>query len=101
MMLRLPDVRPVTPPIIFIVVDLPAPFGLSSPKDSPAETEKEMPSTAATSPYLLVRFSAEMTAPPGGWLPGRNPDGRKALLCTLRRLVELPGRWKGTAGSGH
>ena len=50
MMLRSPEVRCVTAPIIFIVVDLPAPFGPSSPKDSPAGTLKEMPSTAATSP---------------------------------------------------
>ena len=49
-MVRLPDVRWETPPIIFMVVDLPAPLGPSSPKDSPAGTLKEIPSTAVTSP---------------------------------------------------
>ena len=39
-----------TAPIIRMVVDLPAPLGPSSPKDSPAATSKEMPSTAAKSP---------------------------------------------------
>ena len=49
-MLRLPEVRCETPPIIFMVVDLPAPLGPSRPKASPAGTRKEMPSTAVTSP---------------------------------------------------
>src|SRR5688500_754103 len=95
MMLRLPDVRRVTPPIIFIVVDFTAPLGPSRPKDSPAGTVNEMPSTAATPPYVFVRFPAVMTVPDGG-LPGRVPAGRMASLCTLRRLMEVPGLWKGS-----
>ena len=50
MMVSEPDVRWETPPIIFMVVDLPAPLGPSSPKDSPAGTSKEMLSTAVSSP---------------------------------------------------
>ena len=39
-----------TAPTMRIVVDLPAPFGPSSPNDSPGATSNEMPSTAANSP---------------------------------------------------
>ena len=45
-----PLVRVETAPTMRIVVDLPAPFGPSSPKDSPAATSNEMPSTADSSP---------------------------------------------------
>ena len=40
--------------MIRMVVDLPAPLGPSSPKDSPLATSKSMASTAVKSPYLLV-----------------------------------------------
>ena len=46
----MPLVRVETAPTMRIVVDLPAPFGPSSPNDSPGATENEMPSTAAVSP---------------------------------------------------
>ena len=45
-----PLVRVDTAPTIRMVVDLPAPFGPSSPNDSPGDTANEMPSTAAVSP---------------------------------------------------
>ena len=45
-----PDERRLVPPIIRIVVDLPAPFGPSRPKDSPGLTSKEIASTALNSP---------------------------------------------------
>ena len=45
-----PAVRVETAPTMRIVVDLPAPFGPSRPKDSPGATSNEMPSTAAKSP---------------------------------------------------
>jgi hypothetical protein len=59
-------VRVETAPIIFIVVDLPAPFGPSRPNDSPGATSKERPSTARKSGlpltlYAFARFDAEMT----------------------------------------
>ena len=45
-----------------MVVVLPAPFGPRNPKISPAPTEKPIPRTASTSPYVLVRSSTSMTA---------------------------------------
>ena len=47
--------RAETAPIIRMVVDLPAPLGPSSPKDSPGGTSKSIPSTAVNSPNRLVR----------------------------------------------
>ena len=45
-----------------IVVDLPAPFGPSSPNTSPGSTSKSMPFTASTPPgYVFVRFRTSMT----------------------------------------
>lgn len=55
--------REETAPIMRMVVDLPAPFGPRSPKDSPGATSKERPSTATWSPYFFTRRSAVMT----GW----------------------------------
>src|SRR6187401_851387 len=43
------------PSKISTVVVLPAPFGPSMPKHSPARTSRSRPATAATSPYRLVR----------------------------------------------
>src|SRR5215472_5840703 len=43
------------PVIIFIVVDLPAPFGPRKPRTSPRGTENEISSTAAKSPKNLTR----------------------------------------------
>src|SRR5262245_59122066 len=42
---------------IFMVVDLPAPFGPRKPRTSPALTSKSMRSTARARPYALVSFS--------------------------------------------
>src|SRR6185437_9170757 len=60
-MLSSPAVRVETAPIIRMVVDLPAPLGPRSPKDSPASTSKLMPSTAGKSLYFLTRSAAVMT----------------------------------------
>ena len=46
----LPDVGARKPVIIFIVVDLPAPFGPRKPSTSPACTLKLMSSTAVSGP---------------------------------------------------
>ena len=45
------------PVMMFIVVDLPAPFGPRKPTTSPASTEKLMPDSAVACPYFLTRFS--------------------------------------------
>ena len=49
-----------SPTIALIVVVLPAPFGPRKPKNSPASTRSEMPSTAVKSPYRLTRRSTSM-----------------------------------------
>ena len=49
-----PDVGVRKPVIIFMVVDLPAPFGPRKPRTSPFATEKEMSSTARIGPKCLV-----------------------------------------------
>src|SRR5690606_31061125 len=56
-----PPVRAETAPTMRIVVDLPAPFGPSRPKDSPGATSKSIASTAVKSPYFLVREAAWTT----------------------------------------
>ena len=45
----------VSPTIIRIVVDLPAPFGPTKPVTRPAATSKDMSWTATRSPYCFVR----------------------------------------------
>ena len=46
--------RVETAPIIFIVVDLPAPLGPSRPNDSPGATSNDRPSTARKSGFPLT-----------------------------------------------
>jgi len=41
---------------IFMVVDLPAPFGPRKPSTSPGRTVSEMSSTAFSGPNCLLRF---------------------------------------------
>ncbi len=50
-----PAVGDRKPVIIFIVVDLPAPFGPRKPSTCPASTLNEMSSTAVKAPYRFVR----------------------------------------------
>src|SRR5581483_6438665 len=52
-------------------VVLPAPFGPSSPKTTPASTSRSKPSSATTSPYRLRRPSASIarSRPTAGRLP--------------------------------
>ncbi|OUD84425.1 hypothetical protein BC477_16400 [Clavibacter michiganensis subsp. michiganensis] len=86
-MSREPPVREETAPIMRMVVDLPAPFGPRSPKDSPGATSKERPSTATWSPYFFTRRSAVMTG------VGTSPqprDGRGFL-----HELNLSGRMRG------
>src|SRR5258707_14167019 len=51
-----PAVGARKPVAIFIVVDLPAPFGPRKPRTSPRSTRKLIPSTAFSGPKCLVRF---------------------------------------------
>jgi hypothetical protein len=52
--MAVPEVGGTKPVIIFIVVDLPAPFGPRNPRTSPRGTVKEMSSTAANNPKNLT-----------------------------------------------
>ena len=51
-------------------VDLPAPFGPSSPNTSPCSTEKFSASTATKSPKRLVKFSTSMSNMIHGFFSG-------------------------------
>ena len=55
-----PAVGGVSPQIIRMVVDLPAPFGPRKPVTTPGWTTKERSSTATVSSYLLVRACASI-----------------------------------------
>src|SRR5580704_10657209 len=59
----LPEVGPINPHRIRIVVDFPAPFGPRNPKISPCRTSIDTRSTATKSPKRLVRSSI-LTAGP-------------------------------------
>ena len=52
-----PEVGGMTPVIIRIVVDFPAPFGPKKPKISPRLTVNETPFTARLGPNSFMRFS--------------------------------------------
>src|SRR6516164_10511240 len=54
-MIAVPAVGARNPVIIFIVVDLPAPFGPRKPSTSPFGTVKETSSTATRGPKYLTR----------------------------------------------
>src|SRR6266567_2461081 len=54
-MIAVPEVGARKPVIIFIVVDLPAPFGPRKPNTSPRGTVNEMSSTAFSGPKYLTR----------------------------------------------
>ncbi len=53
----LPALGARKPVIIFMVVDLPAPFGPKNPSTSPAPTVNEMESTATSAPKRFCRLS--------------------------------------------
>jgi len=58
-----PELVLARPTTALIVVVLPAPLGPRKPKNSPAPTRSEMPSTAVKVPYRLTRFSISMAGP--------------------------------------
>jgi len=65
-------------------VVLPAPFGPSKPKISPASTLRFSPSTAAKSVpgQTLVSSSVRMTAAPSGWPVLLAAAGALVMACT-------------------
>src|SRR5439155_19631700 len=65
-MIAVPEVGARKPVIIFIVVDLPAPFGPRKPSTSPRGTVNEMSSTALSGPKCLTRCRISSIA---GWSP--------------------------------
>src|SRR5438445_4083583 len=64
--IAVPAVGARKPVIIFIVVDLPAPFGPRNPSTSPRGTVNEMSSTALSGPKCLTRCRISSIA---GWSP--------------------------------
>src|ERR1700704_3401640 len=97
--IAVPAVGARNPVIIFIVVDLPAPFGPRNPNTSPAGTLNDTLSTATTGPNFLTRLRiSSIPSPPraGGPLclfraaPAPRPNresrsGRKADGVTGRQ----------------
>ena len=72
----LPDVAERQPVIMFMVVDLPAPLGPSSPYIFPFSMLNEMPRTAVFEPYFFTRSLTSIKSssscgvfPPGGRIP--------------------------------
>src|ERR1700751_385461 len=67
-MIAVPEEGARNPVIIFIVVDLPAPFGPRKPSTSPRGTVKETSSTAISGPNDLTRclISSIPECPPKG-----------------------------------
>src|SRR5882672_4250722 len=89
----LPAVGSFSPSRISTVVVLPAPFGPSRPKHSPAPTSRSSPSTAVTSPYFLTSFS-QRSAAGTDTLPApraRHFDAHRFVLerLAVRRHVRL------------
>lgn len=73
-----PDDGARNPPIMWISVDLPAPFGPSSPV-TPGPTFIDTPLTATTFPYqrdTFSRINSLMTAPPYGTY-GKGPRSNR------------------------
>ena len=61
-----PDVGRSRPHNILNVVDLPAPFGPTTPQIAPGATSNDSRSTARDAPNRLVRFRTLMTGSTGG-----------------------------------
>src|SRR6266852_4789228 len=83
--IAVPAVGARKPVIIFIVVDLPAPFGPRKPSTSPRGTVKEMSSTALSAPKYLARcrISSIARCP---------PIARFRITHGHARLPRCPGR---------
>ena len=98
-----PDVGGNSVVIMRMRVDLPAPFGPSSPKISPSATSNVMPLTASKSPNFLTMFLTSM-APiyfSGSWTYAVMPTASRRSRLSVRsrtsnvlmsRLVRLTSR---------
>src|SRR5665213_345321 len=64
--------------MIFIVVDLPAPFGPKNPMISLFPAVKEILSTAFCEPYIFVRFETTM---------GIESKCKTKLMCNICNLI--------------
>src|SRR3954447_19474502 len=94
-----PEVAGVSPAMIRMVVDLPAPLGPRNPVTRPGRAVKEMSSTAVKPPYFLMRESTLIMrkslpvpgrAPHRGRTPHRPPGNPgPASGSTLRVLGRL------------
>jgi len=63
----LPEVGARNPASIFMVVDLPAPFGPRKPSTSPRPTENDTSSTAVMAPNRLVRLRIAIISSMNGY----------------------------------
>src|SRR6185312_1654939 len=75
--------KPVT---IFMVVDLPAPFGPRKPNTSPFPTLRSIPATAATAPNRLVRPSISIIGPKAGKVAWERLNGNRAKTARVGSL---------------
>src|SRR5436309_246639 len=75
--------------VIPMVVDLPAPFGPSRPKNSPGRTSRSSPSTATSDPYALRSCSVPIGASP-------RRERIRSGGTTMRSPGGVPERPKGT-----
>src|SRR6516164_4904119 len=85
------------PVIIFIVVDLPAPFGPRKPSTSPRGTVKEMSSTAFNGPKCLTRCRISSIALPSVQIAETLYQHDRQICALFRRLGGLRCRSLGMA----
>src|SRR5690606_33180871 len=78
--------------IIFIVVDLPAPFGPRKPSTSPRSTAKVTPSTAVNGPKRRTSASTSIIRSAAFSLMPNAPGYLVVLLSLLRKRTEIRGR---------
>jgi hypothetical protein len=73
-----------------IVVDLPAPFGPSRPKNSPAATCRLMPRTAGTSPREVVSVLRRSSQPGYSPSPARVLEKLVTPFFSVTKYSQLP-----------
>ena len=81
-----PAVIGISVVIMRISVDLPAPFGPSSPKISSSSTWKVTSSTAVKSPYFLTMFSTSMAFCAALFRPFAAMAGGGAIVSACRSV---------------
>src|SRR5580692_6431801 len=93
-----PALGAVTPPRIFIIVDLPAPFSPIRPSTSPRSTRRLTLSSAVTPGYVLViPDSSSSVSAIRRFLPARSPAarGRRGLVRAGCLLAEQRLQFRG------